>query len=287
MSMHEARGWALIAHGGAKDIAPREEQDNRRGMEEAVRLGRDILQGGGAALDAVECVVKALEKNPTYNAGLFGSVLNEDGEIEMDASIMDGTTLDIGAVAGLQDVENPVAVARLLLTQKPILLIGEGANKFARKAGFLTPIEPPPLKKAAGCDTVGCVARDRSGALAVATSTGGLEGTMAGRVGDVPLPGCGFYADNRRGAVSASGEGEAIARVLLASEFLHQLEHNAIEDAARQALKRLERIGGEAGLIAIGPEGEIGWAHNSQHFAVGLAHENGAIRVYLQKSEET
>jgi beta-aspartyl-peptidase (threonine type) len=280
--------WAIIAHGGAKTIKSKEEQSNRDGLNEAIKHGIQILSNGGTALDAVEEVVEALELNPVFNAGLHGSAKNEEGKIEMDASIMDGETLDIGAVASIENIEHPVLVARTLLYEDAILLVGNGANKFAREKGFKeidnAEVSSCILPK---CDTVGCVARDQFGNIAVATSTGGLDNTKAGRVGDVPLPGCGFYADNSRGGISASGKGEAIARVMLASECLYRLKDMEPDKAATQALELLERVGGEGGLITINTHGKIGWSHNSSHFAVGLANSiNNAPQIFLKKSEE-
>ena len=176
------RSWVLIAHGGAKSIEPEDESNNRNGLMQALAKGCDILSGGGTALDAAEAVVQILESDPTFNAGLYGSVTNEDGEVEMDASIMDGATLDIGAVAGIQNIKHPVAVARALLKEKAILLVGQGAQKFAQENGFLSEEQrPADIKDSTGCDTVGCVARDAQGSLAVATSTGGLKGAKVGR----------------------------------------------------------------------------------------------------------
>jgi beta-aspartyl-peptidase (threonine type) len=279
--------WALIAHGGAKNRIRDEEESNRAGLVQALEIGRNILSEGGSALDTVEMVVKSLELNPAYNAGLFGSVLNEEGEMELDASIMDGKTLQIGAVAGVQNIEHPVSVARQLLSEKAIFLVGKGAEKYAKSHGFTASEDPIPAKNSSGCDTVGCVALDTHGSMAVATSTGGLSGAKVGRVGDVPLPGCGFYADNTRGGISLSGEGETIARVMLASEFLHMLKDMNPDQAASNALKLLERVDGEAGLIAITPQGEICWDHNSPYFVVGYMRagdKNPA--VFLKKSEE-
>jgi len=286
--MHNIKtNWALIAHGGAKDIAPDEELANREGLMEAIAAGSTLLEKGAHSIDVVEAVVKILEKNPAYNAGLYGSVTNEDGIIEMDASIMDGETLDIGAVAGIQDIEHPIMVARLLLREKAIFLVGDGAAKFAKEKGFSRILNHSPAKhNSPGCDTVGCVARDKYGALAVATSTGGLEGAKAGRVGDVPLPGCGFYADSKRGGVSASGDGESIARIMLASEFLYFVRDMHPDQAVERALTLLEKAPGEAGLIAIAPDGTIGWGHTSPNFAVGVASEGVKPSAYLKKSEE-
>ena len=284
--LSSSTSWAIIAHGGAKEIAPAEEGVNREGLNIAIEAGSKILANGGSALDAVEAVVKMLENDPAYNAGLFGCVKNEVGEIHLDASIMDGKTLEIGAVAGLNLIRHPVSVARALLKEKAIFLIGKGANKFAKERNFDNGTTPTPNPNAVGCDTVGCVARDIHGNLAAATSTGGLDGVKEGRVGDVPLPGCGFYADNRRGAVSCSGEGEAIARVLVASEFLRYLQENEPDEAANRALKPVQEIGGDAGIIAITPKGQIVWSHNSPNFAVGMADASSDPKIYLKKSEE-
>ena len=282
------KSWSIIAHGGAKDISAEEEKSNRAGLHEAIATGSKILESEGSAIDAVEEVVKLLEDNPAYNAGLHGCVKNEDGLVNLDASIMDGDRLDIGAVAGLRNIEHPVSVARALLKEKAIFLIGEGAKKFANQKGFKELSDSSlDFRMSGGCDTVGCVARDIYGNLAVATSTGGLEGVKAGRVGDVPLPGCGFYADNKRGAVSVSGDGEAIARVTLAAAFLHFLQGENPKKAIDLSLSAFERVKGEAGLIAINPSGEIFWGHNSSSFVVGLARSSSKEPIiYLKKSEE-
>ena len=282
------KSWSIIAHGGAKDISLDEEKSSREGLYEALESGAKILTLGGTAIDAAEEVVKLLEKNPAYNAGLYGCAKNEDGEVNLDASIMDGNTLDIGAVAGLRNIEHPISVARALLKEKAIFLIGEGANRFAQKQGFeILSDSAINCGTSKGCDTVGCVALDIYGNFAVATSTAGLEDVKAGRVGDVPLPGCGFYADNDQGAVSISGNGESIARVILAAEFLHFLKKTDSENAITLSLSLFERVKGEAGLIAINPDGKICWGHNSPNFAVGFANsDSNKTNVYLKKSEE-
>jgi len=256
-------------------------------MADALATGTRVLIEGGSALDAVEAVVRTLEDNPHFNAGT-GSVRNEAGGLQMDASIMDGRTLDIGAIIGLKETANPVSVARALLRQKPILLAGEGAEFFARQHQRRLIAAPHAGTTATGgCDTVGCVARDIGGDLAVATSTGGLSAAKIGRVGDVASPGCGFYADNQRGAVSLSGEGEQIARVMLAAEFIHCLGDLDPEDAARVAIGRIQRVKGEAGLIAIAPDGRVCWNHNSEHFAVAIADASRPSgSVHLRKSEQ-
>jgi beta-aspartyl-peptidase (threonine type) len=262
--------WSLILHGGARTISIDRHEANRQGCLAAARLGAAILRDGGSALDAVEQTVRLLEDDMTFNAG-SGSVSTVLGEVEMDAAIMDGTTLAIGAVAALSHVRNPVGVARLLLTESSVLLVGEGARAFARAHGIFYHDVPSAADAEPQHDTVGCVAMDRNRALAVATSTGGVPGQRPGRVGDAPIPGCGFYADDHTGAVAISGDGESILRVLLASRVMDQLQRQPASAATGSALLHLDRVGGEAGIIALDREGGFGLAHSSDHFAVGLA----------------
>jgi len=280
--------WALVLHGGAKEIAPGKERANREGCLVALEAGMAVLSGGGTALDAVEASIRALEDDPTFNAGR-GSVRNTDREVEMDAAIMDGATLDIGGVAAIRAVRHPITVARMMLRETPTLLVADGARRFAEAGGAETcgPAELLVPAEDAGHDTVGCVALDMAGNLAAGTSTGGLEGCHPGRVGDSPLPGCGLYADNSIGATVFSGDGESISRTMLAAHVMQFLETGAPQAAIEAAVARLWRVGGEAGGIVLDRSGRIGWAHNSPHFAVGMAtSEDKHPRVFLQRSEE-
>lgn len=264
--------WAIVVHGGAKTIAPDNADAHRSGCARAVEAGAEILRRGGSALDAARRAVCVLEDDPTFNAGR-GSVRNAAGEIEMDAAIMDGETLAIGAVAAVRHVANPIEAAAALLDAPPILLVGEGAERFARDAG-LRPTGLEVISAAAGDpghDTVGCVALDSAGHVAAATSTGGLEGTLPGRVGDTPLPGCGFYADDAIGGVSLSGDGEAIGRTLLGARVMRAMEREPADEAVTVIFAPMERLAAEAGVIAIDATGQIGIAHNSDHFALACA----------------
>jgi L-asparaginase / beta-aspartyl-peptidase len=289
----ESGRWALILHGGAKDVAAEQEAANRAGCLSALLAGRAVLEDWGSAVDAVEAAVRSLEGDPTFNAG-YGSVLNARGEVEMDASLMDGSSLDIGGVAAIQGVRHPISGAKAMLRQKPLLLAGVGARRFAEEVGAelcdpVDMISPEQRSSEArrGYDTVGCVALDRSGVIACGTSTGGLSGKWQGRVGDSPLPGCGFYADSRIGGLSLSGEGEAIARMLLAARVMQGLETQGLDAAMADGLAALARVGGEAGIIGLDRQGRVGWAHNSRDFAVAYAtSETEAPRVHLRKSEE-
>jgi beta-aspartyl-peptidase (threonine type) len=287
--------WALVVHGGAKEIAPEREEANRRGCLEALAAGRAILEQGGSAVDAVEAAIRILESDSTFNAG-YGSDLNADGEVEMDAALMGGSNLAIGAVAAIQGVRHPISVARQMLGEPPTLLVGEGARRFAAAQGVelcepeaLIPARPDgPVEKTHDHDTVGCVALDSSGRIAAGTSTGGLDDTLPGRVGDSPLPGCGFYADDQVGGVAFSGDGECIARTLLAARVMQVLEGGQPPQAALKAsLTHLERVGGEAGGIVLDHLGRVGWAHNSSNFAVAwITDSMDAPSVRLRQDEE-
>jgi beta-aspartyl-peptidase (threonine type) len=289
---NQPRRWALIVHGGAKEISPDEEQANREGIREAIAAGQAVLEAGGHAVDAAEAAVKVLEARPVFNAG-YGSVLNRGGDIEMDASIMEGAGLNIGAVGALKGVKHPVEVAKLLLPEEPILVVGEGAFMFARdhhvelvpNESLITSENAKELKFAK--DTVGCVAMDQNGNLVAATSTGGLTGAFVGRLGDSPLPACGFYADNNIGAVAFSGHGEGIARLALAAQVMGSIDREGPESSLEKALAQLPRVGGDAGGIAIGKDGRMGWSHNSPHFAVAMtASDFAEPQVWLHKNEE-
>jgi isoaspartyl peptidase/L-asparaginase-like protein (Ntn-hydrolase superfamily) len=280
--------WAIIVHGGAKAIPPDQEEAHRGGCLNALAAGQAILAAGGTALDAVEAAVRALEDDPVFNAG-YGAVRNADDQVECDAAIMDGATLAVGGVAAVKTLRHPISVAASLLAATPVLLVGDGAERFAREHGgeICAPGELLVERDAdPGCDTVGCVAFDNSGQLAAGTSTGGLTGCHPGRVGDSPLPGCGLYADNAVGAVSLSGDGESLIRTTLASRLITALETTCPDDAAHKTLAHLARVGGEAGLIVIDRFGRIGWAHNSAQFAVAHASAQTPPRAFTNRAQD-
>ncbi len=278
--------WALVLHGGQREIPPEEREATRTGCAAALAVGAAVLRRGGSALEAVEAVLRVLEDDPVFNAGR-GSARNADGEVEMDAAMMDGATLDVGAVAAIRGVRHPVSVARRMLRAEPVLLVAEGARRFAERQGAELAAPAAPAGGTPRQDTVGCVALDIEGHLAAATSTGGLDGSHAGRVGDSPMPGCGLYAEDAVGAVAFSGTGEHIARAMLAARVMTALEAGTPPEAAMQAaIRRVEALGGEAGGIVLDRAGRIGWTHNGQNFAVGLATPEAPPRVHLSKDEE-
>jgi len=294
--------YAILVHGGAGTLGP-DEPGSRAGnaprlsgVERAARLGLEVLSRGGSALDAVEAAVRALEDDPTYNAGT-GACLNLAGEVELDASIMDGRTLRCGAVAAVRDVKNPVSLARLVMERSPhVLLAGAGASAFARSQGvkaceaaeLVTPSQRARFERLSGAPpcghgTVGAVARDGGGHLAAATSTGGTALKFPGRVGDTALIGAGTYADDALAAVSCTGHGESIIRLALARVCADLVgQGRTAMEAAREAVARLgSRVKGEGGLIAVGPQGEVGFAHNTPVMSRAYARADGTIVAEL------
>ena len=275
----------IIVHGGA-GANPAEAGDFRQGMRDAALAGWRVLADGGAALDAVERAVRALEDDPRFNAGR-GSVLNRDGVVEVDASIMEGDRLQCGAVAALSRIANPITVARRLLeSRRQVLLVGEGALAFARSVG-IPECDPASLvtdrqrKRHAelarqpatrGGGTVGAVALDRNGTIAAATSTGGTPGKLPGRVGDSALIGCGTYADSSIGGVSCTGDGEAIMRVVLGHRALRYLKDaDDLDYAAKVAVDLLvDEGGGQGGLILIDWRGRVGFATSTPLMPVAM-----------------
>ncbi len=295
----------LIVHGGAGDLGPDDpassgglDAPRLEGVRRACAAGWEILRGGGSALDAVEAAVRLLEDDPTFNAGT-GATLTAAGEVELDASIMDGESLRCGAVAAVRDVRNPIALARAVMERSEhVLLAGDGASAFAREVGIppcenallVTPRQRARWEAArrggpAGTKhgTVGAVARDAAGHLAAATSTGGTSMKRPGRVGDTPLVGCGTYADDALAAVSCTGHGERIIQLTLARHAADLVgAGRSPMDAAREAVARLaSRVRGTGGLIVIGPSGEPGFAHNTPVMSRAWVRADGTIEAEL------
>jgi beta-aspartyl-peptidase (threonine type) len=271
----------IVVHGGAWDIPPGLHEAHLAGCARAARLGYELLARGGAALDAVERAVLSLEADATFDAGV-GAFLNRDGDVELDAAIMEGTTLRAGAVAAVRTVKHPIALARRLLEEgSPVLVVGAGADLYARERGLPTcdPAElrseealrrhrgasDPAAPRSIFGDTVGAVAVDQGGRVAAANSTGGTPGKRPGRVGDTPVPGCGLYAWDPAGAAACTGRGEEIVRVTLARQAVFFLEAGLEPAAAAERAVALlgERGGGRGGIIVIDRHGRAGWAHNT------------------------
>ena len=298
----------LIVHGGAWTIPEEVHAEHIDGVHRAVSEIYPRLRDGLSALDAVEAAVRILEEDPTFDAGR-GSVLNAEGEIELDAIIMDGETLNLGAVAALKGFLHPITVARTLMEHTEYcILVGAGARKFGHQMGIreslpeelVTPRElafyaqskndpsfcmrevfAPPSN-----GTVGAVAMDNEGNLAAATSTGGSPLKPPGRVGDSPLVGAGAYADNQSGAASATGWGEAIMKILLTKTACDLLRDHSSKAAAEAAIELLERrVAGLGGLILIDRSGNYGWAHNTSEMAFAYAEDSGEVVARIRKAK--
>lgn len=262
-------------HGGAGPIKDNSLPARLEGCKAAALAGWTLLQRGGSAVDAAEAAVVVLEDNPLFNAGT-GSTLNSLGKVEMDAAIMEGHSLRAGAVAAVSGIKNPIQLARRVMDDgRHVMLAAEGALLFARQIGvpefpaesLIVDHERQRWESKHG--TVGCVAFDASGILAAATSTGGIFNKLPGRVGDSPLIGCGTYA-NSHAAVSCTGHGESIIRILMAREAAQLLENDTDpNEAARAAVITLEKMtGNTGGLILVNGHGKIGSARNTTHMPV-------------------
>uniref|UniRef100_A0A8C8RV16 Isoaspartyl peptidase/L-asparaginase n=1 Tax=Pelusios castaneus TaxID=367368 RepID=A0A8C8RV16_9SAUR len=269
----------IVVHGGAGRIFKDREEGSRSGVTRAALKGYNILKQGGSALDAVEEAVTLMEDDPHFNAGC-GSVLNEKGEVEMDAIIMDGKNLASGAVSAVKCIANPIKLARLVMEKtEHMLLTDHGAQLFAKAKGvpeipgeklitersrerwsknLEADSNPQEFKKDPG--TVGAVAIDSEGNVACATSTGGLTNKLVGRVGDSACIGCGGYADNHIGATSTTGHGESMMKVVLARLILYHMEQGmSPEEAADTALDYMKtRVNGLGGVIVVSNSGD--WA---------------------------
>jgi len=259
---------ALIAHGGAGPVPDSERAERQAAVERAVEAGWAHIAEG--ALAAAVAAVRHLEDEPLLNAGL-GACTNSDGDVDLDAGVMEGTQLRAGGVAGLRDVRHPIDAAVAVMEDgRHVLLAGPGASRFAREHGvemadpsiFVNAARHRPLE---AVDTVGAVARDAEGRLVVAVSTGGIQGKLPGRVGDSPIPGAGLYADDRYGAVCGTGQGEAFIRLALAKLIVVELQHG-MEPAfvAKGAVAHLgTAMQAQGGVILIPREGEPQAAFNT------------------------
>lgn len=289
----------IIVHGGAKTISEDKVEANHVGCRAAVEAGWNVLRQGGSAAAAVEAAIRVLESDQTFNAG-FGSTLNSDGEVEVDAAMMEGATLGWGAVGAIQGVLHPISVARKIMDDKPRLLVADSGEQFAQEHGvgmfetddLISEEQYQEWKNEVEVfdrpNTVGCVALDADGTLVAGASTGGIAGQPQGRVGDTALVGCGLYADNRLGGCSTTGDGESIIPVVLAKTAIDALAGERHPDeAAQHAINTLmDQVEGEAGCILIDHQGRIGWAYNSQHMAVAYMSEDmSEPAVFTQKEK--
>jgi beta-aspartyl-peptidase (threonine type) len=293
--------WSLAIHGGAgtipKDIPESERDAYLASLRKALEIGREVLAGGGASLDAVEKVVRFLEDDPLFNAGK-GAVYTREGTHELDAAIMAGRDLTCGSVAGLKTVRHPISLARLVKERSPhVFLVGEGAEAFATEmkvervenSWFDTPKRHEQWQAALRKEqeakpkgTVGAVALDQHGNLAAATSTGGMTNKRWGRLGDVPVIGAGTYANNKTCAISATGWGEKFIRNTVAHDISALMEYAglSLQQAADRVIHtKLEKDDG--GVIGVARDGSIALVFNSEGMYRGAADSNGRFEVKI------
>jgi beta-aspartyl-peptidase (threonine type) len=277
---------AIIVHGGAGPIKDDSLPARLDGCKAAALAGWKILDQRGSALDAVEAAVVVLEDNPLFNAGT-GSALNSLGKVELDAAIMEGDSLRAGAVAAVSGIRNPIKLARRVMDDgRHLMLAGEGALIFARQISYpeCSPetliVEREKTRWESKHGTVGCVAFDRNGHVAVATSTGGIFDKLPGRVGDSPLIGSGTYADEF-GGVSCTGHGESIIRIVLAKTTVDLLKGGAgAQSAAQRAVEFFAaKTNSTGGLILVDRHGKIAYARNTTHMPVCAI--SGSEQVWL------
>lgn len=310
---------AIAIHAGAGTMNRQEmnqqlEAQIRGALLDAVQAGHHVLRLGGSSLDAVETAVTRLEDSPHFNAGR-GAVFNADGKNEMDASIMDGSNLQAGAVAAIHNIKNPILLARRVMTDSPhVMLMGEGAEMFAREQElefadddyFFTERRWEQLQKAkqegsdksASADgqypdhwmsTVGAVALDSAGNLAAATSTGGMTNKRFGRVGDSPIIGAGTYADNRSCAVSATGHGEYFIRATVARDICARMQFQGVslqKAADDVVMGELVQLGGTGGIISVDKQGNIALVFNTEGMYRASVDTKGDIQVAIYKDDD-
>jgi beta-aspartyl-peptidase (threonine type) len=283
--------WSVLVHGGAGDVQPDALPFHTEGCRAAATFASRILAEGGSALDAAQRAIEILEDDPRFNAGT-GACLNEEGTLELDASIMEGRELRGGGVCALPAFRHPIAIARAVLSEgRHVLYAGEGAARFALSRGFARARDEDMITGAArdrlarvraGSEgsnwaggTVGAVVRDTSGTLVAATSTGGRVDKAVGRVGDSPILGAGTYADDEAGACSNTGDGEAFLRICLAKTAIDWLRPGLHpEDVARAAVHfALRRVHGVGGTILIDRFGRLGWARSTPTMTWAAASE--------------
>jgi L-asparaginase / beta-aspartyl-peptidase len=305
----------LIVHGGAWAIPDDALAAHSEGVRHALEAGHALLERGATSVDAVEAAVAVLEDDQTFDAGR-GSFLTRDGRVQLDALLMDGGSMRAGGVACVEHLRNPIHAARLVLDRSPhVYFVGRDAERFAEEHGMPlianselvldrererlreahaneraglpdqtfsgTPASADPASMLLSHDTVGAVALDAHGNLAAATSTGGTLNKAPGRVGDSSLIGCGCYADNKSAAVSLTGWGEPIMKLVLGKWAVDRVQAGmAPETAADAAIAYLfRRLGGHGGIILLGPDGRYGVAHNTPRMAWGV-HTGAALEVH-------
>lgn len=313
--------FAIVIHGGAgtilkKNMTPEDEVAYMAKLEEAIKVGYEILKNGGTSLDAVEKTINVMENSPLFNAGK-GAVFTNAGINELDASIMDGKNLDAGASAGTRTVKNPINLARAVMENSAhVMLSGEGAEQFAKEQGleivepsyFYTEARFNALKRVKAAEesqnardksafydptikdskfgTVGCVALDKNGNLAAGTSTGGMTNKRWGRIGDAPIIGAGTYANNATCAVSSTGWGEYFIRAMVAHDISALMDYKglSLQEAAKEVIqKKVPEMGGDGGIVAVDKDGNMVMEFNTEGMYRASMDAAGNLTVGIYK----
>lgn len=308
--------FGIVIHGGAGTILKENmsdslEQAYKAKLEEAIRTGYDILANGGTSLEAVQRTINVMEDSPLFNSAK-GAVFTNEGKNELDASIMDGETLNAGAVAGVTNVKNPINLAyEVMVNSEHVLLSGRGAEQFAKEQG-LEIVDPSyfyterrykamerarereekeknnktafydPFIKDEKFGTVGCAALDKHGNLAAGTSTGGMSNKKYNRIGDSPIIGAGTYASNKTCAVSSTGWGEFFIRGVVAYDISAMMEYKGVslQEAAHEVIQnKVPEMGGDGGIIAIDHEGNVAMEFNTAGMYRATMNKNGELKI--------
>lgn len=300
--------YALVIHGGAgvmdsSKMSPEIQDEYRHILNKALITGDSVLKSGGTCMDAVEKTIVILENSPLFNAGK-GAVFTHDGLIELDASVMDGNTLNAGAISAVRDIKNPIRVARAVMEKSEhVLLNGAGASQFAKEQGF-EPVEnsyfytekrrqalDEILKKERETSTndkhgtVGCVALDSYGNIASGTSTGGMTNKKYGRIGDSPIIGAGTYANNLTGGFSCTGHGEYYIRLGFSRDISALMEYKnlTIQEACQEEIRKLTQLGGTGGVIGLDKKGNIAMEFNTSGMFRGYLNSDGEKNIAIFK----
>jgi beta-aspartyl-peptidase (threonine type) len=300
--------YAIVIHGGAgvisKELMTNEQQvEYKTKLNEALELGDKMLKEGAEAVDVVVSVINVLEDSPLFNAGK-GAVFTNDEKVELDASIMEGKTLNAGAVAGVQDIKNPIKAAReVMYHSEHVFLSGKGASAFAKKQGleivpnkyFYTDERYKSLMQLKkqerqrtqkdNTGTVGCAVLDTHGNLAAGTSTGGMTNKKYGRIGDTPIIGAGTYASNKTCAVSCTGHGEYYIRLGFARDISALMEYKnmSVSEACSEEIEKLSELGGTGGVVAIDANGNIAMEFNTSGMFRGYIKSTGEKEIAIFK----
>ncbi|MDX8340341.1 isoaspartyl peptidase/L-asparaginase [Draconibacterium sp. IB214405] len=305
-----AQNYAIVIHGGAGVMSKEKMNEEARAeykakLNEALQLGEQLLKDGATATDVVVKVINVMENSPLFNAGK-GAVFTHDGVNELDASIMEGKTMNAGAVAGVQDIKNPINAAREVMdNSEHVMLSGKGASEFAKQQGleivpnkyFYTERRYQSLQSLLkherertnkdNTGTVGCAVLDTHGNLCAGTSTGGMTNKKYGRIGDSPIIGAGTYANNKTCAISCTGHGEYYIRLGFARDISAMMEYQnlSVTDACRKEIDKLSELNGTGGVIAVDAKGNIAMEFNTSGMFRGYIKSNGEKEIAIFENE--